>query len=412
MHMIETQLKQHWGSVLSVLIAWLKDIELAEDVLQEAVVSALKAWQDDGIPENPRAWLLRTAKNKAIDLLRRDQNYQSKLEQLGILSHLQSGYSSTDEAMEIPDQRLKLIFTCAHPALNHEAQVALTLHTVAGLKTEKIASAFLLNKSTMAQRLVRAKRKIKKAGIPYEVPESGQLQERLASVLAVIYFIFNEGYHATFSQQLMQTNLVDEALSLATTVLELMPEQAEAMGLMALMLFHDARRQSRSNTAGQLLSLEQQDRDSWNQIKIKKGDHLLEAAIALKQLGPYQIQAAISAVHCQANNYNDTDWPQIELLYTKLYSYQPTAVVKLNWIFARAKALGVETALKELDELENSKALQDYQGFYAVKAELLALNGQKALASKVLDQAIGLSSNEAQIEFLKYKKMSLLSEPE
>jgi len=392
--------REEWGRVLASLVGQLRDLALAEDVLQDAVVAALGHWPRDGVPAQPRAWLLQTARRKAIDRLRRDANFQAKRAELAVLHELdrQAGQDDLDES--IADERLRLIFTCCHPALAEAARVALTLRTLGGLATEEIARAFLVPEATMAQRLTRAKRKIKAAGIPYEVPEPDLWAERLGSVLSVIYLIFNEGYAATSGEAPTRGELCREAIRLGRILAQLVPEEPEAAGLLALMLLHDSRRVARSDAQGNLITLEQQDRARWDQGLIAAGARLLESALAQGSPGPYQIQAAISAIHAQAPSATATDWRQITLLYGELYALQPSPVVRLNAAVALSFAEGAEAALPTLAELERQGALASYQPFHAAHADTLRRAGRKTAAAKAYRQTLALTRNAAERRFL------------
>src|SRR5438105_10590258 len=344
------------GRILAALIGTVRDFELAEDALQDALLVALEHWSADGIPHNPAAWMMATARHKAIDRLRRESTLARKAAMLATLVELeeQRGEEEMDEA-SIPDERLKLIFTCCHPALALEAQVALTLHTLGGLSTPEIASAFLVPLPTMAQRLVRAKRKIRDAGIPYRVPETSLLGERVDAVLFVLYLIFNEGYSAAFGDQLIRRELCDEAIRLARVLTQLLMQELllsevpEAMGLLALMLLHDARREARVGPEGEMVLLEEQDRSRWDRGKIREGVSIMERLLLMKRPGPYQIQAAISALHAQAERAEDTDWPQIAALYHELMKMTPSPVIELNRAVALAMADGPLKGLRAND---------------------------------------------------------------
>lgn len=408
MQQVNEHIKEHWGSVLSLLIAWLGDIELAEDVLNEAVIQALEHWSSSGVPHNPRAWLLKTAKNKAVDIIRRQDNYRAKLNELP-LSRLYDDIK-IDDPHEIPDERLRLMFTCAHPALKTQSQVALILHTVAGLTTEQIAQAYLVKKSTIAQRLVRAKQKIKKAKIPYCVPQSSELGDRVDQILNVIYLIFNEGYQSHFSKNLASVNLIRESLALVQVMIELMPALPEILGLGALILFHDSRTPARLNGAGGFVPLSEQDRTLWDQEKIKRGDFLLTEALRMKGLGTYQIQAAMSAVHCHALEFSLTDWKQLDGLYAKLYELQPSPVVQLNWIYVVYQRYGSKKALADLKVIEETGLLDNYHSLYALKGELLVNAGQFEKAIEAYKTAIRLSSNQVEIDYLRSQINSLMQE--
>ena len=366
---------------------------MAEEAVQDAFATALERWPRDGVPENPGAWITATARNRAIDRLRRERVGRGKVEQVGALQRLGDG----DEAREIPDDRLRLIFTCCHPALPLEARVALTLRTVAGLSTREIARAFLQSEPTVAQRLVRAKRKIKEAGIPYRVPPSELLRERLGGVLSVLYLVFNEGYAAT-QGELVRVELCDEAIWLGRVVDRLLRAEPEAIGLLALMLFQHSRRATRVSDAGDLVLLEHQDRARWDREMIDEASAALERAKALGAVGPYQLQAAIAAVHAHAPRPEDTDWTEIASLYGVLGSMQPSPVVELNRAVAVAMADGPQAGLALIDRL--SEALAGYYLFHAARADLLRRMDRTSDASAAYRKAIELATNPTERAFL------------
>ena len=399
------------GRILAALIGTVRDFELAEDALQDALLVALERWPVDGIPHNPSAWITTAARHKAIDRLRRESTLARKQEILQTLLEQedQRGEEEMNDA-SIPDDRLKLMFTCCHPALALEAQVALTLHTLGGLSTAEIASAFLIPLPTMAQRLVRAKRKIRDAGIPYRVPETSLLGERVDAVLSVLYLIFNEGYAATSGNELIRRELCDEAIRLARILATLLFQEAlfgeipEAMGLLALLLLHDSRRQARIGPEGELVLLEEQDRSLWDHGKIQEGTRILEYALHMKQPGPYQIQAAISALHAQAIRAEDTDWPQIAALYAELMKMTPSPVIELNRAVAIAMADGPLQGLKLLERSTLEKELSDYYLFHAARADLLRRAGRMSDARNAYTVALNLCHNERECAFLRRRQ--------
>jgi RNA polymerase sigma-70 factor (ECF subfamily) len=398
---VEAVYRAEWGRVLATLIRLVGDFDLAEECAQEAFTAAVEQWQLSGVPEFPRAWIIQTARHKAIDRIRRQANFSSKLESYAASGLVRESEEPNYDAAEIPDDRLQLIFTCCHPALAHESQVALTLRTLCGLTTEEIARAFLVPSATMAQRLVRAKRKIRDAGIPYIVPDTNDLAERVDAVLTVIYLVFNEGYASTSGGLLVRTDLCAEAIRLGRLLGSLIPSASspEVTGLLALMLLHDARRDARLDEQGDLIVLEDQDRARWNRDQIAEALDLLNEALR-RIPGPYTLQAAIVALHCQAARAEDTDWPQIVRLYDLLEVAQPSPVVSLNRAVAVAMAEGPEHGLALLDALSGSEDLEHYHLLHAARADLLRRVGASAEAAKSYERALALVTNESERRYL------------
>jgi RNA polymerase sigma-70 factor, ECF subfamily len=396
--------------VVATLIGMTGDWELAEDSAQEAFALALARWPRDGIPRNPGAWLTTAARNRAVDRLRRAATGAVKLQEVAVLSSLPPGPEDPDQS-GVADDRLRLIFTCCHPALALEAQVALTLRTLAGLTTSEIARAFLVPEATMAQRLVRAKRKIRHAGIPYQVPPAHQLPERTGAVLGVVYLLFNEGYAATSGVDLVRRSLCDEALRLARTLVELMPDEPEAQGLLALLLLQDARRAARVDAAGALVPLDQQDRAAWDAGAIAEGLAVLERALRRGRPGPYQVQAAIAACHASASEAVATDWPQIAVLYGKLARLLPSPVVELNRAVAVAMADGPAAGLALVDALEATGALADYHLLPATRADLLRRLGRLEEAADAYRRALELVAAEPERDYLRRRLAEVCSAP-
>ncbi len=389
--------------MLAALTHQLRDLELAEDVLQESIVVALEKWVDLGVPDNPPSWLMQTAKRKAIDRFRRGSNFADKVRQIQILEEIEMRSLENnpgDDDNYIPDERLRLIFTCCHPALSDRIRVALTLKTLCGLSTAQVANAFLVSETTMAQRLVRAKGKIKNAGIPYQVPPEHALPERLSAVLSVIYFIYNEGYRCTTGDQLISTELSEEAIRLATMMLRLMPGQTEVMGLLSLILFHHSRCDARIDQGGRLIDLENQDRASWNRSLIEDADKILKGGLMMGRPGPYQIQAAISAVHAHAETFAATDWKQIVMLYQKLEDMDTNPVIKLNLAVALSFAENPQIALSYLDLMPELQKLESYHPYYAARADMLRRLGRSAEAREIYGVAIELCGNQVEKQYL------------
>ena len=393
--------REESGRILASLIRASGSFDRAEEALQEAFTAALGSWPSTGLPQNPGAWLTAAAHRKLIDMARRERTRRDKQDALTYEtnSSITPQYLNLQDASMFPDDRLRLIFTCCHPALNQQSQIALTLKTLGGLSTGEIAKAFLLPEPTLAQRLVRAKRKIQEACIPYEVPSRERLPERLGSVQSVLYLIFNEGYLASGGNQLVRSDLCAEAIRLTRVVCDLMPGVGENLALLALMLLHDSRRGERMRD-GKLITLEKQDRSRWDQAEIEEGLTLTRRALRSPPLGPYQLQAAIAAVHAEARTAGDTDWHQIALLYERLLWFGNSPVVALNHAVAVAMDAGLEKGLRLVDGLGGPAALDDYYLFHAARADILARMNRNYEAAAAYRRALALTSNQVEREFL------------
>ncbi len=404
---LEAVLRAEHGLVLATLIRDVGDFDLAEDALQDACVAALERWPRDGTPDRPGAWLLTAARRKAVDRTRREAKRGEKHAAATAAAAPNAATAvGADElggdSSGIPDERLRLLFTCCHPALPEDARVALTLRALGGLTTDEIAHAFLVPEATMAQRIVRAKRKIKQAGIPYRVPPADQLPERLNGVLAVLYLVFNEGYSATAGDAVVRRELCAEAIRLTRVLSSLLPEDAEVQGLLALMLLHDARRATRADERGNLVLLPEQDRARWDHAQIAEGVALVERALRASagDPGPYQLQAAIAALHAEAASSDTTDWPQIAALYRELQRVLPTPVVVLNRAIAVAMAHGPAAGLALVDGLEGEPALAGFHLFHATRADLLRRLQRHADAERAYEQALTLAPTAPERAFL------------
>jgi RNA polymerase sigma-70 factor (ECF subfamily) len=408
----ESLFRQESGRIIACLIRVSGSFDRAEEAMQEAFASALASWPVKGIPENPAAWIITAARRKLIDAARRERTRRDKEDALKYelaSSSSAPGAEPEDAAMDFPDDRLRLIFTCCHPALNIPAQIALTLRTLGGLSTAEIAKAFLQPESTLAQRLVRAKRKIQEARIPYEVPPQERLPERLAAVQAVVYLIFNEGYTASSGTQLVRNDLCDEAIRLGRVLCELLPGEAENTGLLALMLIQHSRRDARA-LDGELITLEDQDRSRWDRNAISEGLQLVEKALRLGSPGPYQLQAAIAALHAEAATPEQTDWVQIAALYEKLLDKTPSPVIGLNHAVAIAMNGRLAEGLDRIDELGRTGALDQYYLFHAARADLLRRMNRTGDAAAAYRKAVALATNPVEVRFLNRRLRELGAE--
>lgn len=396
------------AAVLATLIRQVRDLDLAEDALQDAFESATEAWKRDGVPANPAAWITVVARRHLIDRLRRNQSMARRVEQLAAQARMDAQVNTTeDEAGGISDDRLRLMFTCCHPAIDVSAQVALTLRTLGGLTTSEIAGAFLVKDPAMAKRIVRAKRTIRDGRIPFGVPSEAELPNRLVSVLRVIYLIFNEGYLATEGADLMRGSLCEEAIRLGGLVSGLLPQESEASGLVALMLFHDSRRNARVDSAGRFVPFDRQDRSLWDTTQIVRGLDLLSRALRTKQPGPYQLQAAITALQMRASDLSAAEWQQIVDLYRALNDVAPSPVVELNQVVAIGFTDGARTALELLEPLLRVPALQLYQPLHAAHADLLVRTGDLESAARAFERAIQLTKNKVERQELVRRRLTL-----
>ncbi len=395
--------RREWGLVLAATARVARDLDLAEECVQEAYLQALTAWEHDGIPRNPAAWLTTTAKRRAMDVLRREQTFRSKLP---LLVEPEEEHTvpdpplGPDPADVVPDERLRLIFTCCHPALAQEAQLALTLRLVCGVSTADIATAFLVPETTMAARMTRAKKKISTARIPFRVPAAAELPERLRAVLGVIHLLFTTGHTAPSGSSLVRAELVDRSLHLARMLHELMPDEREVWGLLALLLVTDARRATRTDAAGRLLRLEEQDRSRWDRAAIAEAHDLIVGGLRGGRPGRYVLQAAIASLYAEAPSYDETDWPQILQLYDALLVAWPSPVVALNRCVPLAMVAGLEAALAEVEALESDPQLAGYRYLTAIKADLLRRLGRTEEAVASYREALALTANDTEREFL------------
>jgi len=408
--------REEHGRALATLIRVLGDFDLAEEAVADAYVAALERWPVDGVPNNPGAWITTTARNRAIDRVRRAAVFAQKaatvardvaFDAAARAGALQA--AAEDEMDPIPDDQLRLIFTCCHPALAPESAVALTLRALGGLTTPEIARAFLVPEATLAQRLVRAKRKIREAGIAYEVPTGDRLADRLEAVLRVLYLVFNEGYDASSGEGLIRRELCAEAIRLARVLATLLPSEPEVLGLLALMLLTDARRPAREGVNGELVLLEDQDRAIWDRAEIAEGASLVERALRMGRVGPYQLQAAIAAVHDEAESSDATDWPQVLGLYEVLGRVAPSPVVALNRAVAVAHLGGPASGLAAMDALAGDPAMAEYRFFHGARAELLRRLGRTADALAAYDRALALGPNQAEAAFLAARRQATIA---
>ncbi len=408
---VEAVFRQESGRIIATLIRIAGSFDLAEEAMQEAFASALTNWPAKGVPDNPGAWITAVAHRKLIDHGRRERTRREKQEPLlyetPTVQQPEADALFDPVTMLYPDDRLRLIFTCCHPALNQEAQVALTLRTLGGLTTPEIARAFLVPEPTMAQRLVRAKRKIQQAHIPYEVPPRSQLRERLASVQEAIYLVFNEGYSATAGDSLIRRELCAEAIRLGRTLCELLPDEPENLGLLALMLLHDSRRDARIDSQGRLVTLEDQDRRLWDQERIREGLALVDRALGMRAGGSYQLQAAIAALHAQVQSPAETDWRQIAALYQALLRIAPSPVVALNHAVALAMSEGLELGLKQIEQVGASGGLEQYHLYHAARADILRRLNRKEEAAAAYREALRLATNGVEQDYLRQRLSQL-----
>ncbi|MEK7952295.1 RNA polymerase sigma factor [Luteolibacter soli] len=396
---LDTLYREESGRILATLIRLLGDFDLAEDVMQDAFAAALQRWPQDGVPENPRAWLVSTGRFKAIDTIRRRERFDAAQDKIVEEFGLEPNNTTPETDENLEDDRLRLIFTCCHPTLAPEGRVALTLREVCGLTTEEIARAFLTTPATLAQRIVRAKAKIRDAKIPYQVPSAEELPERLATVLQVVYLVFNEGYYASSGSSLTRADLSAEAIRLGRLLLELLPEP-EVMGLLALMLLQESRRAARATSTGELILLEDQDRSLWNRGQIAEGVALVERALVSRCFGPYTLQAAIAAVHAEAPDAASTDWPQIVALYNLLARTEPSAIIELNRAVAVAMRDGPEAGLALIDAIFARGELTDYHLAHAARADLCRRLGRTNEARDSYQKALALTRQEPEKRFL------------